>query len=168
MTFFDFFVNQDKISLNGINTVMYTGNANYYHCHFYFSDDWDGLNKFAVFMKGDKSFVVNLAGDNCPIPTELLDSSAYISIGVYASNGSDNNYLRISSNMVSMYVDTGAYRQGTEPEPPTPDVWERYIAQMQEAIDHGYAQIADNGNWLLWDAQKQEYADSGKPSRGIQ
>ena len=145
---------------------VFTGSENYYKCSFTFSEDWSGLARFAVFAQGDNAYSAAILNNECIIPAEILTDSDFISIGVYGTNGSTDDYLRISTNVIPVFVGKGAYRESVEPEPPAPDIWEQYIAQMQVAINNSAARISDSGNWLLWDAEKQAYTDSGLPSRG--
>ena len=53
-----------------------------------------------------------------------------------------------------------------------PEAWQDYVAQMQrigekvqEAQTHA-PKIGENGNWVLWDPETEQYTDSGQPSRG--
>lgn len=164
---FVFYVNADKIVFE--KRTFFSGNVNTYECIFDLSREWDGLEAVALFSSGSGVYSQLITNNHCFIPHEAIDKSGIITIGLVGTNAEGKDFKRLSTNVISLLIGQGAYSSDAEESiTPTPDVWEQYIAQMQEAIDHGYAQIADNGNWLLWDAQKQEYADSGKPSRGIQ
>lgn len=53
-----------------------------------------------------------------------------------------------------------------------PEAWEDYVERMQrlgqavqEAQSHA-PQIGETGSWLLWDAETEQYADTGLPTRG--
>ena len=53
-----------------------------------------------------------------------------------------------------------------------PEAWEEYVERMQrlgqavqEAQSHA-PQIGEGGSWLLWDAETEQYADTGLPARG--
>ena len=163
---FCFSVEQDKIF--GGKCVMNAGNVNYYQCIFDFSADWNNLIKFAVFIKNDEKYSIKLLNGKCCVPMELLIAPGYITVGVYASNGQADDYLRISSNTVSIYVSDGAYAEGAELEIPTPDVWEQYIKELEDMLNHSIPRIGENGNWELWNVEEKTYVDSGKPSRGVQ
>ena len=155
-----------KLTTDHPEIKVYTGNTNVYHLNFNFSADWDGLNKFVVFLKGSNSLVFNLESDKCAIPQEALEDTGYLSIGVFATNGSEENYIRLSSSLLTIYVDTGAYHEGVHPEVPAPGIWEEYLAQVNEALKHAVPYIGDNYNWYVWDVVTQSYVDSGVSAVG--
>ena len=144
-----------------------SGNVNYYKCEFTFSDEWQGLSKYAVFSKKDKAYTVEIKDGCCFIPKEVLQESGNIAIGVFGTNGSETDYLRISTNPVTALVSTGAYKEGDTPEPPTPDLWEEYLNQVANAADNviPYINKSDN-HWYVYDPKAQKYVDSGVNSVG--
>ena len=144
-----------------------SGNVNYYKCEFTFSDEWQGLSKYAVFSKKDKAYTVEIKDGCCFIPKEVLQESGNIAIGVFGTNGSETDYLRISTNPVTALVSTGAYKEGDTPETPTPDLWEEYLNQVAKAADNviPYINKSDN-HWYVYDPKTQKYVDSGVNSVG--
>lgn len=104
-----------------------SGNLNYYTCCFDFDGTWDGLTKFAVFSKGDETVSLMLDGDSCLIPHELTADPCALSVGVYASNLSEENPLRITSDFSHIILKEGAYREADAPKVPQADLWEVYF-----------------------------------------
>ena len=109
-----------------------SGNTNFYECTFEFSEDWDSLAAFAVFV-GEGAYPAGIDDGKCIVPHEVLEESGEIYIGVYATNGEDN-LLRISTNLIPFEVEEGAFREGNLPIAPSPDVWETYIAAMNKTL----------------------------------
>ncbi len=109
-----------------------SGNTNFYECTFEFSEDWDSLKAFAVFVE-EGAYPVAILDGKCIVPHEVLEGSGEIFIGVYATNGEDN-LLRISTNLIPFEVEEGAFREGNLPIAPSPDVWETYIAAMNQTL----------------------------------
>ena len=127
---YDFKISGDRISLSG-TTGAVAGSVNYYKCRFDFSEEWTGLLKFAVFVKGDEAYTVLLDGDTCTIPEEVLSSPAPTTIGVYGAKEGDEVF-RISTDLSHIVIKEGAYREGTTPPIPEKADWEVYFARAAE------------------------------------
>ena len=150
-----FNVSGDRIVLNTSASAV-SGSAGYYKCEFCFSDDWSGLSKFAVFMQNDSAYTVEISQNACFMPAEVISNSGTVAIGVYGSNVQTDNPIRISTDFAHIIVKEGAYRDGTEPSVPAPDLWEVYFERAAKeakrvAIDSGIAAA---------DAAKQGFADT--------
>lgn len=160
----NFYVQSDRLTSDIKQPI--SGNVNFYRCVFTFSEEWDITAKYAVFSRSGKTYTVELKENACFIPAEVLTESGYITIGVFGTNGSESDYLRISSNAATVYVGTGAYEDGETPAPPTPDVWEEIkaeldnLSQKSEETDKRISEAEADVNELTEDMTKvkQEYA----------
>lgn len=144
---YNFNITDDRIRLTGTSSAI-SGSVNYYKCVFSFSERWNGLEKFAVFMRGDEAYTVSITDDSCLIPTEILDSPSYIAIGVYGSTLDSENLMRISTDFSHIVIKEGAYRDGTTPAIPNPDLWEEYFIRAaetarEETKDYIYRELGD-------------------------
>lgn len=148
----------DSLSLLDIKNTAVTGNINSYTCRFDLGNDYEGLTTFAVFSCGDDVYTCALSAENsCVIPHEILKNSGIFDIGIFASNGSESNPKRISTGCIQIPVNPGAYKTGSAPETPAPDVWETLI-------NRNIPKIGENGNWYVWDTLTDGYIDTKKPS----
>ena len=128
--FFDFNISNHTLSLAS-SPSLYSGNSNYYICRFDFStDDWANLSKFAVFTCDDKAFSSPIENNECVLPCEALIGNSPVFVGVYGTNFSEDNYTRISTGLVCLFVAEGAYKEANAPSVPTPDVWEKYYSEI--------------------------------------
>lgn len=165
-----FTIKDDRIFPYGAESIN-TGSLNYYKCRFDFNESWNGLSKFAIFKSGNEYYGPQLIEEgSCPVPSEVFQSPGSFFAGVYGTAETGDAVIkRIVTGWCRINVSDGAYNSDTTaPEPPEADVWEEYMAYLGKTIENSVPQIADNGNWLIWDPEEKEYADSGKPSRGIQ
>ena len=163
---FEFIVQKDHLQAYS-RTVGYSGNVNSYCCVFRFDEAWDGMAKFLVVDMGDKEYLQTIIDGECYLAQEALAERNQIRLGVYGSiieNGEE--YRRISTNMVILDIEEGAFRSASAPEEPQPEVWEQYVDAMQKAIDKNAPFIGESGCWMLWDAEQKAYYDSGLPARG--
>lgn len=106
---------------------------------FLFSDDWEGLSKFAVFRNAEieeskipialpESNLTELPAENCA--AEYVDEKVYV--GVYGSDGL--GHIIIPTIWVSLGVlKEGAAYEGMDPPQPTPDMWAQILAIAQNA-----------------------------------
>ncbi|HIU48791.1 MAG TPA: hypothetical protein IAB04_05460 [Candidatus Avimonoglobus intestinipullorum] len=162
----DFYVDQDTLEFLG-KTQIYTGSANYYKCRFRFSQDWDELKKIAVFRVGERFYEQLLEADCCAVPQEALDATGYTRIGIYGTTGGteeaaeEGGWMRISTNWTKpLRLSEGAYQpDATAPVPPAPDVWEQYIAQVEQVLRK--QPTIQNGNWMIYDFEAAGYVDTG-------
>ena len=106
---------------------------------FLFSEDWEGLSKFAVFRNAEieeskipialtESNITELPAENCA--AEYVDEKVYV--GVYGSDGL--GHIIIPTIWVSLGVlKEGAAYEGMDPPQPTPDMWAQILAIAQNA-----------------------------------
>ena len=142
--FFDFNVSNHTLTLTSPLSV-FSGSDNYYICRFNFiTDDWSNLSKFAVFTNDTDSFTVPLKDNQCAIPTKALLESSPLFAGVYGINFTDEEYSRISTSLVCLYVADGAYSETSIPPVPTPDLWEDYYREVVRV--GGFADRAENAS----------------------
>ncbi len=131
---FNFNITNDSLSLNS-DFAAYSGNENYYLCKFNFlSSDWQGLSKFAVFTFNDTAVSVPLADDECMVPAQVLNQSGSFYLGVFGTNASEEDFRRISTGLICLSVGEGAYTEGSAPSAPAPDMWEIYLASVQDYV----------------------------------
>ena len=150
-----FNVSGDRIILNTSASAV-SGSTGYYKCEFCFSDDWSGLSKFAVFMKKDSTYTVEISQNSCFMPAEVISNTGTVAIGVYGSTVQTDNLVRISTDFAHIIVKEGAYRDGTEPSVPSPDLWEVYFERAAKEAER----VAIDSGIAAADAAKQGFADT--------
>lgn len=74
----------------------------YLRAKFYFSADWRGCKKVAIFAGADNTVPVPLAGDVCEIPAEVL-TGRIVQVAVVGQSGT----CRIPTNTVEFKQTTG-------------------------------------------------------------
>lgn len=106
---------------------------------FLFSEDWNGLSKFAVFRNAEieesvipialpSSNLTELPAENCA--AEYVDEKVYV--GVYGTDGL--GHIIIPTIWVSLGVlKEGAAYEGMDPPQPTPNMWAQILAIAQNA-----------------------------------
>lgn len=117
----EFKVQKQNICTNRESLVSDTVNS--YKCHFTFDSSWDGLNKVAVFVRGQR-VIENIIIDNeCSFADELLDSTGTICFGVYGTKDGVR-YPTVKTKM--MIIHEGVVN-GVEPTPPSLEIWEQLL-----------------------------------------
>lgn len=113
---FKLHANKSKLELKE-KELLVSGSVNIYDVQFTFSEEWDELQKTAVFRCGKKAVSVLLTEDNdyaCIIPWEVLEHHGRkLSIGVYGSIGEGD---------IEPPADPDAPEEPTDPEPGIDDV----------------------------------------------
>lgn len=107
-----------------------SGSVNVYPVRFEFSEDWDGLDRTAVFQAGCVEKAVALTGGACTIPPEVLGVSGhFLMAGVYGKLGATVALPTIWANLGLILEGAVPGEDPDTPEPvPPPDGW-------QEALD---------------------------------
>lgn len=111
--------------------LLVSGSVNVYQVQFTFSDQWEGLDKTAVFQAWYRTWSVPLDGDTCPIPWEALRrSGGELRAGVYGAR--DGQLV-----LPTLWADLGRVQPGASPgeaaQPPTPGVYEQLLAAANQA-----------------------------------
>lgn len=123
--------------------VIASGGRNEDVIEFTFCPLWDGLEKFAAFRRDldpETVYRVPIKENRCTIPQEVLAEEGWIRFGVI---GTDGDVLRTSEEL-KYHIDSGASISGGEPSEPTPELWERILAE-KVSIDQG----AENAGKIL-------------------
>lgn len=137
-----------------------SGTKNVYNLKMDFSgEEWNETPlKFCVFITDDKNIISPVLNNECVIPYEVLTKRDYIKIGVFGENETLDK--RLTTNFLTVEVRNGSYiSEATEPEIPTPDIWEQLVLKT-------IPYIGENGNWYIWDIATGDYVDSGNPATG--
>ena len=108
---------------------------------FTFSDDWDGLAKFAIFRNGEDdesrvamavptSGLVELPSENCAV--DYIDEPIFA--GVYGNDGLGTTIIPTIWASIGVLREGASY-EGATPADPTPDMWAQILAIANEAHD---------------------------------
>lgn len=123
--------------------VIASGGRNEDVIEFTFCPLWDGLEKFTAFRRDldpETVYRIPIEENRCTIPQEVLVEEGWIRFGVFGTNG---DVLRTSEEL-KYHIDSGASISGGEPSEPTPELWERILAE-KVSIDQG----AENAGKIL-------------------
>lgn len=116
---------------------------------FSFCKQWDGFTKTAVFWRNEhEPYHALLDKDNaCTIPYEVLTKDGRFYFGVFGVNA---GYERRTSEVLAYLVAKGAITEGTQPSDPTPEIYDKLLAE--------YAATQDKYNEAM-DAMAQRTAE---------
>lgn len=133
---------------------------------FEFTKSYDGLVKYAVFIKKEDgaTYKVPLVDDACDIPAEVLTEKGEFALGVYAFEVGENDELKLrySPTPIKIQVDPGSYREGAiNAGELTPTDTEIYMQKIQALIDD-LTTKRDSG---YFNGPKGEQGEPGTPGR---
>lgn len=128
MSKFYFDVDGQKLNVEYEKTVSDT--VNYLNAAFHFSDDWDGLSKYAHFHNGTTVYDMILINDCITAERGLNLSAGMWHVNLHGSILENNAIVeRITTDSIQIYVEESAVISG-EPFPGiTPSIGEQIVAQ---------------------------------------
>lgn len=121
-----------------------------YPVEFLFSDDWNGLQKIAVFRGSGLAFDVPLINtDSTVIPHEVLTQAGKsLLIGVYGANGDGDVVIP------TVYANAGIILPGAEPSEVDPSIpTPSWAIQVQEAAENTLSRAQESADAAAADAQ---------------
>lgn len=130
-----FIVRADKVISSVTQTEkMTSGSQNVYVVQFEFSDEWQYLERTAVFRRGDTIINILLDDDNhCMVPWEVMTTKgANVDVGVFGVRDGDVVMPTTWASMGSMLE---GVITGKDLTPPTPDVYQQILARLKKVED---------------------------------
>lgn len=121
---------------------MTSGSVNVYQARFEFSEDWEGLDRTAVFRAGERSVSLLLdESGECSVPWEALaESGRRLDAGVYGKRGTEVVLPTVWADLG--YIQRGA-APGEESRPPTPELWQQELDRKGDGL--GYTEKGELG-----------------------
>lgn len=124
------YAEKNKITIKE-KEIVTAGSANIYDVQFAFDDDWEGLERVAVFRVGSTSVSIALTEENqCLLPWECMqrnDVGKMISVGVYGQFGDD---VVLPTVWATLGVIKRSVELGDDALPKTPTLAEQLLAQI--------------------------------------
>ena len=121
-------VASDQLLTVALNPKITSGEQNTVDVHVDFSDDWNGFTKSAVFFTSNNTDTVYekiMTNGDCIVPSEVMEKSCVLYIGVRGVNSSNNEVK--TTSLVKYKISEGAPAgTGTEVEP-TPNVYQQLL-----------------------------------------
>lgn len=106
---------------------------------FSFSQEWDALQKIAVFRAGDAAVDVALTGDATTVPADVLTTAGLpLMIGVYGAAADGTVVIPTVWAKVEQ-IKPGAIPSGVDPSEPAPS----WVAQVQQIAADAYEMAND-------------------------
>lgn len=99
---------------------------------FTFSKEWRGLNKIAQFKQYSNAYNVEITDDQCYVPSELFVGKCSLRIRGYSEDQQD---IIATANELILTCVQGFESGGVPPVPPTPDLYQKLIANVNADFD---------------------------------
>lgn len=114
--------------------LLTSGSVNVNTVSIEFSADWDGLSRVAVFASSTTQISIALDSTNqCFIPWEcLVTPNLNLRVGVYGTQGTT---IVLPTIWASLGVIRPGVTTGAEPSPPTPDAYQKVLAEIGNLED---------------------------------
>lgn len=133
---------------------------NYLEATFDLTEEWLE-DTVALFGYGNECFCALLDEKrSCTVPAEVI-KPPFFTVSLFCGDE-----VFVTANTVTVEVEKSGLAEGHEPEAPTPDLWQLYMAKMQGMIEKGCPYIGNNNHWFLYDNEKEEYVDTGISAKG--
>lgn len=133
-----------KLVVDGQNLYRYsTGkiladdSVDFVELEFSFSSEWEGMEKTAQFIQGEKVYSVILVDDKCCLPTEITEGSFFITVFGYAGE------RRGTTRKLQETLHDSGFGQGEVPVPPTPDLYAQLLVKIDEAVKQAEQAVKD-------------------------
>lgn len=129
---FQLFAEKNKLAVLEREPVT-SGSVNAYAVQFEFSEDWEGLDKTAVFQAGcvSREALLDPSGA-CVVPWEVLRVPGYqLKAGVYGKQGGE-------VVLPTVWADLGVILEGVPAggsPPPSPELWEQELARKGDRME---------------------------------
>lgn len=109
--------------------LLTSGSVNVNTVSIEFSADWDGLSRVAVFASSTTQISIALDSTNqCFIPWEcLVTPNLNLRVGVYGMQGTT---IVLPTIWASLGIIRPGVTTGAEPSPPTPDAYQKVLAEI--------------------------------------
>jgi len=137
--------NVEKFFIKNVSkTPIPCSNKNYIFAHFKFSQEWDNVEKTAVFTKDDIVCHIPIVDNKCAIPNELMLIAGIIEVSVFGGD-------RITTgNTILKVVESGFHDESEPPVPLDPtSVWVKSpdgSVSLVREVD-GVFQYFDGNEW---------------------
>ncbi len=127
----EFEINTNQVIFK-VQDQVESGEYNVTECSFTFSSEYEDLTKKAVFTgENGTAYLETIIDNKCSIPSEILQISQTVEIGVYAYAVEDEELLlRYSPTPERFYINQGSYKEAQNSTPPTPSEIEQLQAQI--------------------------------------
>lgn len=103
-----------------------SGSVNVYSVQFEFSEDWEGLERTAIFQAGCREKAVALTGGACSVPAEVLpEPGYYLMVGLCGKQGESTVLPTIWANLGLILA--GAVTGGAPEPTPPPEGWQEAL-----------------------------------------
>lgn len=114
--------------------LVTSGSVNVYLVSFQFNEDWEGLSRIAVFSAGNVTISLPLDETNqCQIPWEVMECPKLsLMAGVY---GMREGAIVLPTIWASLGIIRPGVTTGAEPSPPTPDAYQKVLAEIGNLED---------------------------------
>ncbi|MDE6729619.1 MAG: collagen-like protein, partial [Oscillospiraceae bacterium] len=129
-----FFVDNQKIEIQE-REVIASDQIAFVVLQFNFGDKWTGLHKVVQFSQCGKTYnlVLGTDGISCHLPAELHSGDVRMSVFGYDSNNTAG--LRATTVPVTIHIKpSGFINDGISPIPPTPDLYQQLLAEIEKKI----------------------------------
>lgn len=131
---FEFYADKNQLTVKKKEPIT-SGSVNVYRARFEFSDDWDGLERTAIFQAGCRSRPVILdENGECDIPWEPLEEPGYqLVAGVIGKRGDEVVLPTVWARLGIILEGTSS---GEEDRMPTPELWAQELAKKGDALGY--------------------------------
>lgn len=130
-----FIVKAEKVISSVTQTEkMTSGSKNVYVVKFEFSEEWQYLERTAVFRSGQKIINILLDEENkCMVPWEVMTTKGVgVDVGVF---GTRDGEVVMPTTWSSMGTMLEGVVTGVEPSEPTPDVYQQLLSRLKRIED---------------------------------
>lgn len=129
-------INNDKAVITD-KTIINSGAINYYKVDCNFSNEWNNLDKYAVFVQNKIAQNVPVVNNQAIIPKLDFTGNFYIGFVGYILDDNNNKIKQISTNLIRNIMRDGAGSYDTEEQDViSATVWEQYIAQINDLLSN--------------------------------
>ena len=144
---------EQTLSVVDTKSVPRKGSKDYLVLLFLFSCDWKNLDKLCYLQCGNVSQPIDVVDGFVEVPEWFTQQDGF-DVTLFGKNGSQE----VPTNVVSLRLE----KSNTLWEKDAPEPQPSWLTKIIDLNNHPPIP-GDNGYWLLWDTDKDEYVESDLP-----
>ena len=144
---------EQTLSIVEKKSVPRKGSKDYLALQFTFSSDWKDLDKLCYLQHGEVSQPIDVVDNLVEVPEWFTEQDSF-NITLFGKSGTQE----VPTNVVSLRLE----KSNTLWEQDAPEPQPSWLAKVIDLNNHPPIP-GENGYWLLWDTDKEEYVESELP-----